>query len=62
MNIVPGVVAELESMKRYPRTLYYRGSLGLLDTPKISIVGSRRAGQYARNAVYELAKNVIFTN
>jgi len=61
VNIVPGVVAELESMKRYPRTLYYRGSLGLLDTPKISIVGSRRAGQYARNAVYELAKKLALS-
>ncbi|MEW5831314.1 MAG: DNA-processing protein DprA [Campylobacterota bacterium] len=58
MNTVPGVIAELESMKRYPRTLYYRGSLELLETPKISIVGSRRAGQYARSAVFELSRKL----
>lgn len=56
---VSTVIPELESMKRYPEQLYYRGSLQLLNRPKISIVGTRRPNPYTRSMTFELSKNVI---
>ena len=35
---------------------HYRGDLSLLKRPKVSIVGARRAGEYARSLTYRLAK------
>ncbi len=52
-------IPELSSMKRYPETLYYRGSLDLLHRPKVSIVGTRRPNPYTRAITQELSKNVI---
>jgi len=51
-------ISELESMKRYPETLYYQGSVELLNTPKISIVGTRRPNPYTRAVTFELAKKL----
>lgn len=48
-------LSELEGMKKYPKNLYYRGRLDLLERPKVSIVGSRRASQYALQSTYKLA-------
>ena len=48
-------ISELEAMKRYPETLYYRGSTGLLESRKVSIVGTRRPGAYTKSAVQQLA-------
>lgn len=46
----------LEAMKKYPNTLFYKGDLGLLERPKVSIVGSRRLSNYTREYTYRLAK------
>jgi DNA processing protein len=46
----------LESMKKYPSELFYKGDLNLLYRPKVSIVGSRRPSSYTRQFTYELSK------
>jgi DNA processing protein len=51
-------IPELEAMKRYPETLYYKGSIELLSSPKISIVGTRRPSPYTRAMTYELSKKL----
>ncbi|MFZ3052941.1 MAG: DNA-processing protein DprA [Sulfuricurvum sp.] len=56
---VPSRIKELESMKKYPDELYFKGSLDLLSRPKISIVGTRRPNPYTRALTLELSKNVI---
>ena len=38
--------------------LFYKGNLELLYTPKIAIVGSRKASKYSREITYILAKNL----
>jgi DNA processing protein len=58
-NCVPFLIPELSSLKRIPEKLYYRGDLGILNRPKISIVGTRRPNPYTRAITLELSKNVI---
>ncbi len=48
-------VQELSSMKKYPPNLYFKGEASLLQKKKVSIVGSRKPNQYARNKTQELA-------
>jgi DNA processing protein len=48
-------IGELDAMRKYPDTLYFRGNTELLSRVKLSIVGSRRANGYARFATQELA-------
>ncbi|CAA6805754.1 MAG: Rossmann fold nucleotide-binding protein Smf possibly involved in DNA uptake [uncultured Sulfurovum sp.] len=49
-------IQALESMKKYPKTLHYKGSVDLLKRPKVSIVGSRRLSNYTREYTYQLSK------
>lgn len=49
-------IQALESMKKYPKTLHYKGNLDLLQRPKVSIVGSRRLSNYTREYTYLLSK------
>lgn len=56
--IICSRIPELEAMKRYPETLYYKGSIELLSSPKISIVGTRRPNPYTRAMTYELSKKL----
>ena len=46
----------LDAMKKYPKALFYKGDLNLLNRPKVSIVGSRRLSNYTREYTYVLAK------
>jgi len=46
----------LETMKKYPKELFYKGNLALLKRPKVSIVGTRRPSAYTRQFTYALAK------
>ena len=46
----------LNTMKKYPKELFYKGDLSLLNRPKVSIVGSRRLSNYTRECTYILAK------
>ncbi|WP_373028332.1 DNA-processing protein DprA [Sulfurovum sp.] len=48
-------ILSLESMKKYPSTLFYKGDLDLLKRPKVSIVGTRRPSNYTRQFTYSLA-------
>lgn len=48
-------ITALESMKRYPSKLYYKGDLTLLIRPKVSIVGTRRPSVYTQNFTFTLA-------
>lgn len=57
-SMITGRIGELESMKRYPEALYYRGSPELLSLPKISIVGTRNPNPYTRAITYELARKL----
>ena len=51
-------ISELESMKSYPSALYYIGNRELLKRRKVSIVGSRKPNQYAREKTSELASKL----
>ncbi|MCX6074571.1 MAG: DNA-processing protein DprA [Campylobacterales bacterium] len=57
-NSIPFSISELQSVKKYPETLYYKGSLDLLLRPKISIVGTRRPNPYTRALTLELSKKL----
>lgn len=57
-NEISFSIPELSSMKRYPEKLYYRGDVGLLQRPKISIVGTRRPNPYTRAMTFELSKKL----
>lgn len=46
----------LESMKKYPETLFYLGNLELLKRPKVSIVGTRKPSAYTKHFTQLLAK------
>ena len=52
---VPLHVKELELMKKYPKELFYKGNLELLQRTKVSIVGSRKPNQYARDLTHKLS-------
>ena len=51
-------IVELKSMKKYPKELYFLGNTSLLNRKKISIIGSRKPNQYAREKTQELAKKL----
>jgi len=53
---VSGHIAALDAMKKYPSELFYRGDLGLLERPAISIVGTRRPSLYTQEKTEELAR------
>ena len=57
-DMIPFHLNELESMTHYPKSLFYKGSLELLSSPKISIVGTRRPNPYTRLLTYELASKL----
>ncbi len=48
-------IPALDAMKKYPKSLYYRGDLRLLDRPKVSIVGTRRPSPYTQESTRLLA-------
>ena len=48
-------IPQLEAMKQYPSTLFYKGDLKLLSRPKVAIVGTRRPSNYTRQFTYMLA-------
>jgi DNA processing protein len=51
-------IASLESMKKYPKSLLYKGDVSLLKRPRVAIVGSRRPSSYTRDYTYALAKSL----
>lgn len=55
MPLLKKRVLELESMKNYPESIYYKGNIELLDRKKVSIVGTRRPNGYTKSTVMRLA-------
>jgi DNA processing protein len=51
-------IPELDAMKKYPKELFYIGNAELLIRPKISIVGSRKPNQYARQLTHEISSKL----
>ena len=49
-------ICELDNMKKYPKKLFYKGNLELLNRPKVSIVGTRRLSSYTQDFTYTLAQ------
>jgi DNA processing protein len=48
----------LDSMKKYPKEIYYIGDIELLKRPKVSIVGSRRPNNYTKEWTYKISKEL----
>lgn len=57
-SVITERISELELMKSIPDSLFYRGSLQLLELPKISIVGTRKPNPYTRAFTFELSKKL----
>lgn len=49
-------IPALDAMHKYPKELFYKGDLSLLDRPKVSIVGSRNTSLYTQEFTYSLAQ------
>jgi DNA processing protein len=58
MNIFQEEISELKLMKKYPNELFYIGNTALLNRKKVSIIGSRKPNQYAREFTYNLANRL----
>lgn len=56
-------IEELNSMKNYPKELFYKGNTSLLKKRKVSIVGTRRPNSYTKKLTHlisnELSKKDI---
>ena len=55
-NVITEHILELDTMKKYPPELFYKGNLSLLQRPKVSMVGTRRPSAYTRQFTYALSK------
>ena len=55
-SLVAQHIVALDSMKKYPQELFYRGDLSLLERPKVSIVGTRTPSLYTQEMTRQIAK------
>jgi DNA processing protein len=51
-------INKLDSMKKYPKNLYYIGNTALLEKRTLSIVGSRKPNSYTKQYTHELSKEL----
>lgn len=51
-------IPELDSMKKYPDTIYYIGNTNLLQKKKIAIVGSRHPNQYSQQIIHQISNRL----
>lgn len=58
MNTIEHHLSALDSMKKYPEKLYYKGNIDLLNRRKISIIGSRKPNQYTQQMTHRLASEL----
>ncbi len=58
INKIKFHIPELEAMKHYPDELFYKGNTALLHKKKVSIVGSRKPNQYARELTHKLSNKL----
>jgi DNA processing protein len=56
IDVVSKHIIELESMKKYPKEIYFIGNQELLKRPKVSIVGTRRPSNYTKQFTYTIAQ------
>ena len=49
-------ITQLESMKKYPKNIFYLGNTNLLQKRMISIVGTRKPNAYTKQYTHELSK------
>lgn len=54
----PGILNEVPPEVRFP-LYYYRGALGLLETPTVAIVGSRRSPARAQQVAFRAAQRYV---
>ena len=62
INIIDFHISSLKSMKKYPKQIYYKGNLELLNKKKVSIVGSRKPNQYAHMKTHQIASKLSQRN
>jgi len=58
INTLDHHIKELDSMKKYPKDIFYIGDLALLEKRKISIVGTRKPNQYTQQTIYYLSQQL----
>lgn len=51
-------IKELESMKKYPKDIFYKGNPSLLNKRRISIVGTRKPSKYTAMFTHKLANEL----
>ena len=51
-------ILELESMKSYPKDIYYKGNLDLLKRRKVSIVGTRKPSVYTKSTIMQISSSL----
>lgn len=51
-------IPQLKNMKKYPNELFYIGNTNLLQTPMISIVGTRKPNSYTKEFTHKLASKL----
>lgn len=54
-NIINFHISQCDSMKKYPKEIFYIGDTNLLNQPKVAIIGSRSPNQYCCKFTHELA-------
>ncbi len=58
MPILQDNIPELDSMKKYPETINYKGNLKLLMRKKVSIVGTRHPNNYTKQMTQKIASGL----
>ena len=56
MQKFPKIPEYFDILKQKPKTLFYKGNSSLLDTPLLSIVGTRRPSSYTKDMTMQLAR------
>jgi DNA processing protein len=51
-------IKKLDSLKKYPDEIFFRGDAKLLNKPSISIVGTRRPINYTKQLCYEISSKL----
>ena len=51
-------IKELDSMKKYPKQLFFKGKTSLIKKRKVSIVGTRRPSKYSAEITYKIANGL----
>ena len=62
INKIDFHIKELDSMKEYPKDIYYIGNTNLLKNKKVAIVGTRKPNAYTKNFTHKLSQLVIYKN